>query len=463
MQKPLTLSDCIRIALTRNIALRISQGDYNRAKALHAGSYGRFLPVLSVEGFKTNEAVEADTSSSDTLQPVVRFTETNFGNQARIFGRAQLYMPSGATIQFTTDLFRDAQFPLNVSRTKKNNRTYSVSLTQPLLRGAGPTVARSSFLGTGYDQQIEEKSLFNRKLETVFAVKRAYYVALQQRELIKVNQSALLRDSTLVEASKALIVARQATRRDVLSAEIRFAEDKAAFLASQSDFEFALDNLKEVMGLPIDMPVALDSMGLSYTPVTLDEPDLVRQALANNPLIHSAEIAISQNRLQRRVAKNTLLPQLDLVAAYSSKLETDLLTNRDLSRTGGWEARLNLSYPFLNREAGAKAEAAEIAVLQQQDRLLSLQRETMIEVRDIVRGVYSAAAQLDAIKRGIDVAQEKLDFANTMFNLGRASNFDITDAQESLLKAQNQYLRKLVDYHTQLALLESLIGRPIKP
>jgi outer membrane protein TolC len=45
--------------------------------------------------------------------------------------------------------------------------------------------------------------------------------------------------------------------------------------------------------------------------------------------------------------------------------------------------------------------------------------------------------------------------------MGRASNLDITDAQEALLKAQQQRVSKLVDYHTELALLESLTGRPL--
>jgi outer membrane protein TolC len=249
----------------------------------------------------------------------------------------------------------------------------------------------------------------------------------------------------------------------VLSAEIRFADDRAALLASRSEYELSLDRLKDEIGLPIEMPVALDSTSLSYTPITLDESALVRQALENNPLMQNAEIAISRSRLQHRIAKNALLPQLDLVASYSSNLDRNLISNLDESRTGGWTASLSLRYPFLSREESAKAEVAEIAVSQQEDRLLEVQRQITIDVRDIVRGVYSAAAQLDAITASIKIAQEKFDFSTYMFNLGRASNFDITESQEFLLKAQNQYLRKLVEYHTQLALLESLIGKPITP
>lgn len=488
VQRPLTLEDCIRIALSQNISLRIARGDLERADAAHAGSYGRFLPVFSLDGGRVNELTGERRTTARTLVPVPGDStdtveletegfvdRTQFDNSATVSGQAQLFLPTGGTLQYTNDFLHSAQVPLfqdpanpedptdrEITPTSKDRqRSYSISLSQPLLRDAGPTVARSSFLSTRYDQQIQEKGLLNQKLQTVFAVKRAYYLAQLQRELIKVNLTAFMKDSALVEASKALIVARLATRRDVLSAEIRFADDRASLLASRNDYQLALDRLKNELGLPIDMNVDLDSTALSYSPMALDEKTLVQQALENSPQVLATEIAIRKSRLQHRVAKNNLWPQLDLEASYSSDRARNAITNLDLNRTRGWRASLNLSYEFLNREAGASAEEAEIAVRQEEDRLLEVKRQVMIDVREIVRGVYSAAAELDAIKSGIVVAEDKLEFSTTMFNLGRASNFDITESQEFLLKARNQYLRKLVDYHSQLAQLESLIGKPI--
>ncbi|MDZ7291730.1 MAG: TolC family protein [candidate division KSB1 bacterium] len=456
IQKPLLLDDCIRIALAKNINLKLAEGDLGKAEATHSGSYGKFLPVFSVEGTKVNSLLEEPDSLS-------RFGEARFDNNTTVAGKAQLYLPTGATFELTRDFLREVQYPTGQPITKNQDLTYAINFTQPLLRGAGPKIGRSSFLSSGYDKQIQEKQLLNTKLQTVLAVKSAYYEALAKRELIKVQEAAVRSDSNLIKASEALMLAKMATRRDVLSAEIRFADDRAALIKSQTDYQLALDDLKYIMGLPIEMPIELDSTGLSYAPVTLDEAALIRTALENNPSIHSAELTIRRSQLQHSVAKNSVLPQLDLVASYSSNLQTDLILNQHMGRTGGWQAKLNLSYSFLSRDAAASAENAQIALSQQEDRLLDLQRQIVRNIRDIVRSVYTGAEELSAIKRGIEVAEEKLAFATTMFNLGRASNFDITDAQEFLLKAQNQYLSKLVDYHTQLALLESLTGQPVTP
>ncbi len=463
MRRPLTLEDCIRIALKKNISLRLAEGDLAKADASHSGSYGQFLPLFTLEGAKLNEQDETDTTRNATAISPSGLAETNTGNQTTLIGSVQLYIPTGATLQYSYDFLRDVQSPLGELAEKSDARSYSVSLTQPLLRGAGLTVARNPVLSAGYDRHIQEKQLLNTKLQTVFAVKRAYYEVLSSRELMKVNEAAVHSDSALMLASEALIVAKLAARRDVLSAKIRLADDRAAFIKSQNDYQLALDVLKDAMGVPIDLPVDLRESGLEYVPAVIDEQALVRGALENNPTIQSSEIGIKLSQLQHRVAKNELLPQLDLIASYSSNLRRDLVLNRDVSRTGGWQASLNLSYSFLSLDASAKAENARIGISQQRDRLLDQQRQIVLGVRDIVRSVYTAAEEINAIKQSIEAAEEKLAVANAMFSLGRASNFDITDAQEFLLKAKTQYFRSLVEYYTQLAFLESLAGQPIAP
>lgn len=460
--QPLTLADCIGIALRKNIGLRLAESDLNKAEATHSGSHGAFLPVFSLTGSRSNSLQQAP----DTLN-AGKFTDTEFLNQANVTGKAQWFVPTGATLELSNDFLhdvKDVRAPSDeLSLTKNENRVYAASLTQPLLRGAGPKIARNRVLSTGYEEQVQRMTLEQQRLQAVLAVKRAYFDALAKRELMKVNEAAVLSDSVLVRASEALIVAKLASRRDVLSAQIRYADDKAALIKAQNDFELALDALKDVMGLPIENPIRLDSAGLSYSPITLEEKTLMDLALQNSPQLQAAQIGIKRNRLARSVAKNALLPQLDLVASYSSDRAKNAVSNQDLTRTGGWQASLNLSYSFLSREAAAEAENAEIDVRQQEDRVLALQRQIIVDIRDIVRGVYTAAGEIAAIEQSITSAQDKLTFSQTMFNLGRASNFDVTDAQEFLLKAQTQYFRKLAEYHTQLAFLESLTGRPIMP
>ena len=61
------------------------------------------------------------------------------------------------------------------------------------------------------------------------------------------------------------------------------------------------------------------------------------------------------------------------------------------------------------------------------------------------------------------MARYVASIASAMFNLGRASNLDLTDAREALVKGRGDFVRKLADYHGQLAVLQSLTGRELMP
>ncbi|MCG8605837.1 TolC family protein, partial [bacterium] len=293
-----------------------------------------------------------------------------------------------------------------------------------------------------------------------FMAKEAFYNVLLQRELMKVNRAAIQRDSTLLMASNAKVVAELATRRDVLSAEIQLASDRVKLIKSQTDFENSLEALKEVLGLPIEMPVEIAQVELDFEPKPLDANRLTERAMLNSPSIQKQQLAIKSSRVQHTLAKNDRLPQLDLLASYNGSFESDTDENVDLN-SAGWEFSLSFSYPLFNREAASAAEIASIDISQQEENLNSLQRQLRIRIRSIVRTIYGLGEEIRTLERSIESAEQKVAFATIMFDLGRASNLDITDAQEALLNNQTEYLRNLVDYHTQLAFLESLIGEPL--
>ena len=457
LQHPLTLEGCIRTALSRNIALRVAQGDLAKAEAGVSRSYGKFLPVFTLEGSKQQTKEDRPIDPEEPDSP----TAFDFDNKGFV-GTIGQTLITGATLNFAVDLRRDINSPdrFGDPPTRTENRDYTATFTQPLLRDAWFKMARSEYSLAQHERHMQQASLDDSKLQTIFATKRAFYRVLLQRELIKVHQVAVQKDSTLVLLSESKVKAMLATRRDVLSAEIRLAEDRAAFITSETEYQRSLDVLKDIMGLPIEMPVEVAGAELSYSTDPLNEKVLIQRALKDSPLIRRAEFSVKSSRLQHSVARNQLLPRLDLSVQYNGRLDSDTDQNRTVN-SKDWEATVSLRYPFLDRAASADAEKARVLVSQDEDRLADLQRQIVLSLRDIVRSAYSSVEELSAIRRSIEAAEQKVDFATTMFNLGRASNFDITDAQEALLKAQTSYLRKLVEYNEQLALLESLTGQPL--
>ncbi|RMG68911.1 MAG: TolC family protein [Calditrichaeota bacterium] len=457
LKRPLTLEDCIRIALSENVSLQIVEGDLYAAESDVSGSYGTFLPVLSLNASRTQSEENHPLDPTSPQDP----TRLTFDNNALV-AQFQQTLYSGTKLDFSFDLRRDVNSPSTFGdpKSKLETRNFSVTVTQPLLKGGWFTVTRSPITLSRYSHEAQKYRYTDTQLKTITDTKIAFYNVLLQREIIKSNLAAIKRDSTLIALSEAKVQASMATKRDVLSAQIQLAEDQASLIAAQADYQKALDDLKEIMGVPIDYPIEIDTVALSYSESPLDPKPLIEKALARNPNLHFFERNIAMKDLEYRVAQNERLPQLDLAFQYTGGSDNNLTQNSEVT-SNDLVVSLNLSYPLFNKSAVAKAQKLRIAKTQEMLKLEDFRRQIVLQIRDIVRSIHTNVEEIKVLKQTIEAAKEKVQFATVMFNLGRASNFDITDAQQALLKAEIQLAGKLVNYHSQLAILESLVGEPI--
>ncbi|MFQ5632029.1 MAG: TolC family protein, partial [bacterium] len=394
----------------------------------------------------------------------IPITDFRFDNKLLIASITQKFI-TGAKLTFSTDLRRDVDSPdfFGEPPTTTNNRIFSFEISQPLLRDGWFSMTKSPINLAKYTLQGREKNLDTIELQTIFNVKKVFFSVLLQREILKANEAAIKRDSTLMKLSVAKYKASLATRRDVLSAEIQLAEDQASLIATQADYEFALDQLKDAMGLPINAPMQIAEIDLSYSTGLLNEEELVERALENNPLISLSEYNIKRLNLERKIAKNKMLPRLDLKVGYDDKFDKNTERFAEIN-SKDFQVTLNLLYTFQERDNSvfARAQQADIALSQERTRLVDAKRQIFLDIRRIIRSIYANIKAIEVLKKNIEAANEKVRFATTMFNLGRASNLDITDAQQVLLRTEILYLRKITDYHLLLAQLETLIGEPVE-
>ena len=448
--RPLGLPDCIDLAIRNNIALKIARGDLTRAHGGYVASLARFTPVLSGDATQHHDDSKKTAADGSPLPGGTTVSEKH-----TMTGGISQEIPGGLKLDFAQQLGPDDVRP---SRTR--NRQFQATATQPLLRGAGLTASMAGVRGATYDERASEADFRDLERQAILNVRLAYYNAIRDVELLRVARSTLNADSLLVEASMAMVEAKVASRRDVLSAKIRLADDASTVVTSERDALGSLDALKDVMGIPLETEVAIADTALDAHFVTLDEASLVRRVIETHPSVQSAELAVRRSRLDLTVAQNSRLPQLDLKASYFQDFGQAFDTGQ-VGRGSGWEASLNMFYPLFDRSAEGNAIQRRAQLDQAQNQLKLLERQLTLRVREIVRTVRSSAAEVQSIQQTIDAADDKLQFATAMFNLGRASNLDITDARTDLVSARTKMVKKLVDYNGQLALLESLTGEPV--
>jgi outer membrane protein TolC len=462
----LDLEEAIRVALEANLQLQIAAIDRNVADALVPAARAKFHPVPGFDVAAGSERlVDAPDDFTETGALIPGTYEEN--EQSAIpFVRQEL--PTGGLMTLSAQLLRDSiddRRDIPPDELSTNGDRYlggtAIVLAQPLMRGGRVYVARREILDSEYNLSIAEAQLRSQILQVTARVKEAYYNSVLAQRLIEVSEEALKRDRALLEASQALFHAGRATRRDVLSAEIRISDGESSLAANHAAYDASQLVLRDVLGTPIDQPVRPSESTIPFDPVQIRLAQWLEQAVANRPEILAILTRLDQTALAVRVAENEVLPALDLLASYGRAGFSDTFRTTFDQDSQAWAAGLHFEIPLGNVAARQRLLAARLLNERVERELRNQQRLIEIEVRTEVINLRENFGDLAAQTAKVGQARDKLDTANTRFRLGLADNFDVTDAQEDLVSAETEFLTAIVDYVTSLARLEASVAGPL--
>lgn len=476
-QAPLVLSleEAIRVALEANLSLQIAAIDRDVLDALVPAARAKFHPV---PGFDVAAGSERLVDAPDDIASpgdIIDGTYEENAQSAAPFVRQEL--PTGGVITLSTQLLRDSindgrnfDDPAtpeneNLDERSTNGDRYlggtAIVLAQPLMRGGRVYVARREILDSEYNLSIAESQLRAQVLQVTAQVKQAYYNTILAQRLIEVSEAALTRDRALLEASHALFHAGRATRRDVLSAEIRISDGESSLAANRAAFDASQLALRDVLGTPIDQPVLPSESTIPFDPVEIRLAKWLGQAVENRPEIRTLLTRLDQTALAVRVAENEVLPALDLLGSFGrAGFSNSSRTTWDQD-SQAWAAGLHFEIPLGNVAARQRLLAARLLNERVERELRNQQRGIEIEVRGEVISLRENFENLAAQTAKVEQARDKLETANTRFRLGLADNFDVTDAQEDVVSAETAFLTSIVDYVNSLARLEASIAGPL--
>ncbi len=441
LNSPLTLDDCVAISLKNNVLLQIDRLEYNRVYFDTYGSKQNYYPEIGLSA-ERNLETEIDSIGNDGAETTSDQLDLSLIQR----------MPLGGSISFSHQLARSTD---NVGRGSDDpGKLWTLSFSQPLLQGFGYDLAYSDVKQADLGFQIEQYRLKSAILETIFLVKEAYFNVLRLNKLVASTEAAIERDNQLIRISEAKVEAKLATRRDILSAEIILQQDYAELVQNQADLQNAYDELKNTMGVSFEKEIQLAVSDMEYRPIPIDETYWLEVAQKNNTDIQLVEASLQLNEFQSKIAKNSRLPNLAIEGSVSRLYDNDPQDNRNRDLTG----RVVLSYPLFNYGARADYQQSVIAKRQTERVLENTRRVTLLNVRSAIRNLRNGNERLKILLKSIDAAREKVVFATSMFNMGRASNQDITDAQEDLLDAEVDYAEELSSYYIEQARLEQLLG-----
>jgi len=368
-------------------------------------------------------------------------------------------------LSFGLDFLRFVSSPTSESLSSFVN--FSVSL--PFLRNAGREIQMENLIQADRDLLYGLRDFERFKQTFGVQVVTQYLSALSAKERIEIAQRnyeslklARIEVEAKFEVGRVSRVEVDQNRQAELDGEV-------SVVNATQGLEGSLDSLKNLIGLPIDLPVNVRSSDLASLDQMVEEAFEIpeRQALQaafrNRLDLRSVVDSVADAGRRIRVAENALLPDLslDLSAAPVSKNLKPLKYNY---RDGTWSAAFNLDLA-LDRHLESISLRQALVSLEATLRNQEDAREGIkLQVRSVLRELQQARDNYRIAKLSLDLAKRRVESSKELRLVGRASTRDFLESQDSLVRSENDLIDRKVAY--RIAFLEffrdtgALVVRP---
>lgn len=439
-QVRLDLAEALRLALSNNVAfLRDAEGLDVQLLSLEVLRHGEW-PLLS----------EVTTSGTWTDAKDARGT----GSQSAGIGITQK-LPLGGSVT--------AAYAHSGSQGVGPNAysgSWSVSVTQPLLRGAGWTVNKEGLISAERNYEYSRGAFAFRRQSLQIAVVEVYFGLLQQETNIGNFERNL--ENLRRQARRAQIREQfgQVTRTDVFRSQLEVTRAESALAQAREQLKLAQDAFKLDLGLPPELGMVLDSEPVEYAAGAMTVEQAVALAMEHNPDWRYAPHRLQDARRALAIAANGTLPKFDLTASYTwgTASESHLFAGYDLeSRTLALGA--DLSFPVDRFAASRDYQKAVIAYRQAARDYHRVRDRLVAEVQGRFITLRQAELAMQFAERAIADAEKAARLADFNYQRGLATNQDVLDAQAGLLEARNGYQQALVSARIQQLRLLQFTGQ----
>ena len=437
-----TLPDALNFAVHRN---RTYLGRKERV----------YLSALTLTETRQQFGPIADAGGGATLREtqvhnrVNEFVRTSSLTSGGDFGLDYL-MKTGArlALDLTTDFTR---FFTGGVRQVSDSRA-AVSLTQPLLRGAGVLVAAEPLRQDERDVLYEIRDFTQYRKIFVVDVARQYLRAIQAREQVRNRYIAYKASLDSLERDRALAEANLRSQSQLKQIEQGGIAYERQWITAIRSYEEALDDLKIVLGLPVTEKIVLDSNEMKKLEV-IDPQGTVEQMM-DTALITRLDIFNQRDRVydtERRVkiAHQSTLPTVNALAGYqlgtpTGGSQTGIgINHRQRQLFGGLDIDLNLNtLPERN-----DLRAAQISEQATRRSLDLAEEELRSTIRTDWRALQVARRQYDLAVKGLELSQKRLEIEEALMAEGQGTARDIVESQDRLITARDLVISTLIDHN----------------
>lgn len=442
----LTLQEAVAFALKNNADVK---------SAYLQRILDKFNLKLAKENYRIQPSFSFDTITTKLPRAFADANDRNFG----------------VTPGLTWDTPYSTQFSFSWGNTLQNGRygnVESFSVTQPLLKGFGKTIAEAP-LNEALDAEIQAKMNLRQTLINTITTVIADYHALQQAQMSLHNAERTLKTNKIHLQQDQLRVKAGELARTELS------QDKYQVAQQQVQIGSAKNSVKDAQ-LKLSNDLGLDHLVKLVLPTKIEVPDVrpnqnlsEKIILANNISYQQAILGIKQAKRNLLLARDNARWNLSITASgvrnqnFAGGQDTsDNLPYRPSTSTvvADNQLQLSLSVPLGKERLQNKQAIAQARITLKNDQIkLAQQKLSLVnQVDDQVQRIKEDLINIHLAQKALQLQAQTLKATKIKIAYGMTSNFEWFSQQNAYDSAKQTLIQNKMTYLNDLAQFDSLLG-----
>jgi outer membrane protein len=417
---PLTVEDCVRIALEKNHNVAIARNNIGSAEAAAKRAWAGVLPSVSANMYWDRL----------TQGPTDRLT---------------LNEQTGEIIESQTESQSFVSYTMGL---RASQNVFNWSAIQ------GIAQARAGAVAVVHSSKAAEHDI-------AYQAKLQFYNLVKAQKLLEVSEKSHERSRGQLERAESLFELGSVAKSDVLRARVDLAQSELDLITSRNVVELERMRLANVMGLGVEEEITVTA-DLTFDENGAVSDGLYAEALSQRPELRAAALRVTAAKAGLKSAKAGHYPSLFSFFNWSWRDDEFLNSTDDLRKRYTWDVGMGFQFPiFDGMLTRGNIGAARTGLMNSEQEYADLELGVTLEVKTAVLALQEGVQRIRVSEEALASAGESYKLAEEQYEVGLGTILELTEAGVELTTAESQRVDAITLYKVAQALLDRARGRAV--
>lgn len=357
---------------------------------------------------------------------------------------AEQILPTGGRLTLSSGVNADWPFGPDVDDPNYGSNA-GITLTQPLLRGAGYDIAYEALTQAERDLTYAVRTFEDFRQGFSINIARQFFELSSQKKTLDNEERNYENAAFDRRKAEALQQVGRNSEQEVFRARRREIDAKDQLINARAAYDRAVDNFKIVLGMPTTQPIDIVETEPPYVPVRYETQSAIAAARHNRLDLITERQRVQDTERQLHIVENALLPDLSLNANFGTAGSANELGHIPPDE---WSTSVGVSMEIpLQRKAQRNSYRSALIGLEQARRgLQQIEDQLELDISDALRQLHSTEERIALQEDQIIQEQRAQTVIQIRYDAGTVDNRDLLEARQALTDARNALIRLKADH-----------------